>query len=426
MPEISAEIQKGNTNKWNNLILHLHPKFVPEKALKFTLTFGLGGMAALLFIIQALTGLLLRFAYVPSPEGAFDSILHINNEVLFGSLVRNIHRWSGTLLVLIVFLHMLRVLFTGAYTQKRASNWTIGVCLLLLVVFSNFSGYLLPWDQLAYWAVTVSTGMLNYIPVIGKYINHFIVQGTEVGAPTLLVFYTMHTGILPLTIVVLMSFHFWKTRKAGGVVIPESTDSEIPKKVLVIPNLIIREFVVAMVLIAFILFLATFFNAPLGEEANPTVTPNPTKAPWYFLGFQELILHFHPVIAVFILPLSILLILFYLPNIKNNNPNKGVWFLSQTGKNMAIKAALSAVIISPFFILIDEYILKNLPLFKHGILTLVLFLVFVISGTIWMKNNKNISKAELIQTLSVFIIVTFLVLTITGIFFRGEGMKLIF
>jgi quinol-cytochrome oxidoreductase complex cytochrome b subunit len=266
------------------------------------------------------------------PKAAYDSIQHLKNEVLFGNFIRNVHYWSGTLLVLITFLHMLRVLFTGAYNQKRVGTGLsvfVFCCWLLHRILPATSS---PWDQLAYWAITVSTSMLNYVPLIGESLNKMIIQGNEVGAPTLLVFYALHTGVLPLAMVVLMGFHFWKTRKAGGVVIPQRSDKEKLNKVPVVPNLISIEFVVALFLIALIFLLSTFFNAPLEDEANPLITPNPSKAPWYFMGFQELILHFHPVIAVVIIPACVLTLLFYLPGFKEVYPKTGHLVSHPNGK----------------------------------------------------------------------------------------------
>lgn len=132
-----------------NILLHLHPVKVNEASLEFKRTFGLGGMAALLIVIQIVTGILLRFYYSPSPAQAYDSILFLKNQVLFGQFIRNIHHWSGVFLLMIVFLHFLRVFFTGAYRDSRKINWLFGLILLVIVIFSNFTGYLLPWDQLA-------------------------------------------------------------------------------------------------------------------------------------------------------------------------------------------------------------------------------------------------------------------------------------
>ena len=424
---MTNDTQESNTRKkWNNLILHLHPKMVPEKALKFTLTFGLGGMAALLFVLLAITGILLRFVYVPTPEEAYNSILYLNNQILLGAFVRNIHYWSATLLVIVSFLHMLRVLFTGAYSGKRKSNWVIGVVLLLLVIVSNFSGYLLPWDQLAYWAITVSIHMLRYIPLAGNTMSDFVLQGGEVNENTLLFFYNMHTGILPLSIIILMSFHFWKIRKAGGIVIPKTDDNEVVKKVPVIPNLVSREFIAALFLIAFVLLLSVFFNAPLEDEANPLITPNPSKAPWYFMGFQELILHFHPVIAIAIIPPIFLILLFRLPNLKHIEPVQGVWFLSLKGKQLAIISSLSGLFLTLLFVFLNELLLRSLDIFKYGVISFSALLVFIVAGLFAIRKRYKANKAELAQTLLIFLFSSFLVLTLVGIYLRGEGMNLIF
>ncbi len=152
---------------FNSLLLHFRPKTVSERTLKFTLSWGLGGMAGVLVGILFITGLMLKFAYQPVPDQSYTSIIQLHNTVLFGRLIRNIHHWSGNVLLLIVFLHFLRVFFTGAFHSPRQFNWVLGLVMFLLVLCSNFTGYLLPWDQLAFWAITICTGMLEYIPGIG-------------------------------------------------------------------------------------------------------------------------------------------------------------------------------------------------------------------------------------------------------------------
>ncbi|MES0447577.1 MAG: cytochrome b N-terminal domain-containing protein, partial [Desulfobacterales bacterium] len=288
-----------------NLILHFRPATVPEKTLKFSLTWGLGGMSALLIFLQLGTGLLLKFVYEPTPVGAYASILTLQNEVVFGQLIRNIHHWGANLLVLVVLLHMLRVFFTGAFHPPRQFNWIIGLGLFGLVLLANFTGYLLPYDQLAYWAVTVATGMLAYIPGIGVLLQEMVRGGSDIGPATLSIFFTIHTAVVPMVLIALMAFHFWRTRKAGGLVIPRAPQEEIeskPVRVPTLPNLLVREVVVALVLLASILLFAMLFNAPLEGKANPGLSPNPTKAPWYFAGIQEMLMHFHPLFALFIIP----------------------------------------------------------------------------------------------------------------------------
>ncbi|MCK4569284.1 MAG: cytochrome b N-terminal domain-containing protein, partial [Bacteroidales bacterium] len=194
----------------HSIVLLIHPEKVRASSIVFRRTFGLGGMALLLFVTQVITGILLRFVYEPTPQGAYDSILFIKEEVIFGNLVRNIHHWSGMLIVVLVFLHLLRVFYTQAYYPPRRFNWVTGLILLMLVILLNFTGYLLPWDQLSYWAVTVSTNMLEYVPVIGGWLQQAIRGGEEVSGPTLLIFYNLHTGVLALTLLILLVFHFWK------------------------------------------------------------------------------------------------------------------------------------------------------------------------------------------------------------------------
>ncbi|MCB0151545.1 MAG: cytochrome b N-terminal domain-containing protein, partial [Caldilineaceae bacterium] len=148
----------------NNLVLHIHPSKVSKPTLRFTYTWGLGGLSLLLIAILAGTGVLLMFAYTPSPDQAYSDMLALQSTVWYGQLLRNLHHWSGNLLVVVTFLHLLRVFFTGGFRTPREFNWVLGVAMLLLVVAANFTGYLLPWDQLAYWAVTVGSSLMSYVP----------------------------------------------------------------------------------------------------------------------------------------------------------------------------------------------------------------------------------------------------------------------
>ncbi len=207
---------------FKNLILHIHPRTLPEQALKFTLTWGLGGMAVVLLMLQAVTGILLKSVYEPFPGQAYYSIVVLQNDIWFGQFIRNIHHWSANILVIVVFLHMLRVFFTGAFHSSRQFNWIIGLCLFFFVLISNFTGYLLPWDQLAFWAITICTSIVEYIPGLGLWLQEMIRGGSEIGPASLLIFYTFHITIIPFCLVIFMSFHFWRVRKAGGVVIAPS------------------------------------------------------------------------------------------------------------------------------------------------------------------------------------------------------------
>jgi len=418
---------------FQSFILHLHPTMIPERSLNLSVTWGLGGMAALLFVVQALTGILLRFVYQPFPGKAYDSIVYMKSEIFFGDLVRNIHHWSGTFLILIVFLHFLRVYFTGAYHGRRQFNWVLGIFLLIFVVFSNFTGYLLPWDQLSFWAITVSTSMLSYIPLFGDSLVEMVRGGPEVGASTLLIFYNFHTGILPALILATMGFHFWRVRKAGGVVFEKDESETENKLVTTLPNLVFREFVVALILIAVILALSMLINAPLLDKANPAFSPNPAKAPWYFEGIQELMLHFHPLFASILIPLLIVTVLIFLPYFKYDFQKSGVWFLSDKGKQTSKFSAIVGLIITPTLILIDESFMdisttiESVPAaISNGLIPFLIILILLAGYFQFVKKKFKTNKSETIQSVFVLILVIFIVLTVTSIVFRGEGMALTF
>jgi quinol-cytochrome oxidoreductase complex cytochrome b subunit len=391
-------------------------------------------MAAVLIFLQIGTGLLLKFVYEPTPLGAYKSILVLNNEVVFGQLVRNIHHWSANFLVLIVFLHMLRVFFTGAFHPPRQFTWIIGLGLFGLVFTANFTGYLLAYDQLSYWAVTVSTGMLEYIPFVGSQLQEIIRGGNEIGPATLSIFFAIHTAVIPVGLIMLMAFHFWRIRKTGGLVIPRASGEAIEKKpvrVPTLPHLLLREVAVALLLMAVVMMVSVSFDAPLGDSANPGLSPNPTKAPWYFAGLQELLLHLHPLFTVFIIPLVLVVTLMGIPYLKYDTNTEGIWFASIKGRRMALIAGLIATVAAPMGILANEYLidfavgLSGIPTFFGNGLIPFAFIFFGCAGFyILIKYRYSATNNEAIQALFVFILVVFLILTITGIWFRGPGMKL--
>jgi quinol-cytochrome oxidoreductase complex cytochrome b subunit len=417
-----------------NLMLHFRPATVPEKTLKFTLTWGLGGMAAVLVLLQVGTGLLLKFVYVPTPIGAYGSILELNNAVMFGQLIRNIHHWCANFLVLIVFLHLLRVFFTGAFHPPRQFTWIIGLGLFGLVLTANFTGYLLPYDQLAYWAVTVSTGMLGYIPVIGSLLQEIIRGGNEIGPATLKMFFAIHTAIVPVGLIILMAFHFWRIRKSDGLVIPRVPEEQIeekPIRVSTMPHLLLRELVVALVLVAVVLLVSVSFDVPLGDSANPGLSPNPTKAPWYFSGLQELLLHFHPLFAVFIIPLIFAVALMGIPYLKYDTNTEGIWFASLKGRRIALISGIAAIFVAITGIIVNEYLfdsiagLHGIPaIISNGLIPFAIIFLGCAGFYIFIQRRYSVTNNETIQALFVLILFVFLVLTITGIWFRGPGMRL--
>ena len=201
----------------NNVFLHLHPVRVKKHAVRYTYTFCLGGISFFLFLALTVTGVYLMFFYVPSVSRAFQDIQTIENSVAFGSLIRNMHRWAAHLMVLTVFLHMIRVFYHGAYKPPREFNWAIGVLLLFTTIWLSFTGYLLPWDQIAFWAITVGTQMATYAPLLSSQSSFVLLGGIEVGPETLIRFYVMHVIAFPLVAAILMVVHFWRIRKDGGI-----------------------------------------------------------------------------------------------------------------------------------------------------------------------------------------------------------------
>jgi quinol-cytochrome oxidoreductase complex cytochrome b subunit len=411
--------------------LHMRPVRVRRSTLPYTHTFGLGGSSLTLIGLMICTGVLLMLAYEPSPERAYNSVAGLQEQFLFGGLVRNIHHWSANILVAVVLLHMLRVFLTGGFHGPRRFNWVIGLGLLAAILAANFTGYLLPWDQLAYWAITICTGMFGYVPWIGGWLQGMARGGSEIGSATLVIFYSFHTTLVPVALVLLMGFHFWRVRKAGGVVDPRppvESDDENPEYVSTLPELLMRELAAALALIAFVIVLSVFVDAPLGAPANPGMSTNPAKAPWYFVGFQELQLHFHPLIAVVVIPALAALALLAIPYLRYPRELGGPWFLSDTGRRTAVLAAVVGLGITPVMILLDELVLQpgaGLPsLVGRGVVPLVLVGAAVFGFRVLLIKRFGASTGEVVQAVFVLFFVALAVLTVTGVWFRGPGMAL--
>jgi len=202
---------------FGSLFLHVHSVRVHRWTLRWSATWGLGVFCAATFFLTLLTGVLLMFYYKPYPAAAYDSIKDIHYVVPTGRFIRNIHRWAGNVMVVTVLLHMARVFYTAAYRRPREYNWVVGMLLLVVTLGLAFTGYLLPWDQLALWAVTVGTNMMGYTPVFGNQVRFVLLGGAEIGTDTLLRWYVLHVLMLPFVIVIFMAIHFWRVRKDGGI-----------------------------------------------------------------------------------------------------------------------------------------------------------------------------------------------------------------
>ncbi len=202
---------------YSNLLLHIHPVKVRRRTLAFSTTYYLGGISFLLFIILVITGILLMFYYRPSVPEAYQDMKDLEFVITSGLFIRNMHRWAAHGMVFVVFLHMLRVFFTQAYLPPRQFNWVIGVFLLIGTLLLSYTGYLLPWDQLAYWAVSVGTNMAGYAPLLGQKIRFYLLGGNQIGPNALIRFYVLHCVFLPLVLTWLVAVHFWRIRKDGGL-----------------------------------------------------------------------------------------------------------------------------------------------------------------------------------------------------------------
>jgi ubiquinol-cytochrome c reductase cytochrome b subunit len=195
-----------------------------RKVPKVNWFFTLGSASAFLFLLQAVTGVFLTFYYVPTPDHAYDSIQYIMNGVAFGWLIRGLHHWGASLMVLIVFFHMLRTFYFGAYKYPRELTWLTGVLLLLTTLGMGFTGYLLPWNQRAYWATTVATEIAGTVPFIGSYITAMLRGGNDLSALTLSRFFGVHIWVLPAVIVAVIGVHIYMVIRLGIAGVPGKDD----------------------------------------------------------------------------------------------------------------------------------------------------------------------------------------------------------
>jgi quinol-cytochrome oxidoreductase complex cytochrome b subunit len=345
---------------FSNVFLHVYPVKIPKRVLRFRYSFRLGYIATVLFVILVVTGVYLMFVYTPAVGSAYGDMQKMKTGVGFAQLIRNVHRWAAHLMVLVVLAHFARVFFAGAYKKPREFNWVLGVFLLLMTLAFSFTGYLLPWDQLAYWAVTVGTNLVHYVPLLGTTIQNLLIGGEQIGQATLTRFYTLHVAVLPAALVLVLIVHIWRVRKDGfaverssvgafseeatahpaaavpptapaelyggrvrllGVVDRESVTAEerpVDDTVFTWPHLLVRHVVVGLGTTALVLGLGVLFAAPLRGLANPNVTPEPAKAPWYFAGLQELLSHFDPLVAGILIPVGAVLTFVLLPYIDRN------------------------------------------------------------------------------------------------------------
>jgi ubiquinol-cytochrome c reductase cytochrome b subunit len=278
-------------------LLHIKPTYYHESVTKFTHTFRLGLLSTYLFFVETITGLILMIWYAPTPERAYTDMIRLLSNVPFGQLMRDLHRLGAELMVAVVTLHMVRTYLTGSYKAPRQFTWFTGVILLVLTLFLSFSGYLLPWDQLAYWAVTIGTSMAEAIPppIVGETVNLLARGAPDIGANGLMRFYLLHVLFLPLALFLFFFVHYYKVVHFG-ISLPsdeeevgQDTANKVPadRRVYFLPDVMLDEAALLIVFTALMVIVSVFaFAAPLESIANPQSTPLHTVAPWYFYWLQ--------------------------------------------------------------------------------------------------------------------------------------------
>jgi len=431
-------------------------------------------MAASAFFITLGTGILLMFYYKPYPDVAYASIKDIHFVVPTGQFIRNLHRWAAQLMVVAVLLHMARVFYTAAYRAPREYNWVMGLGLLVVTLGLSFTGYLLPWDQLAYWAITIGAniaqsprevtdalGLTSYFDPGG--LQKFILLGSEeIGEEALIRFYLLHVMVLPLALAVLMGVHFWRIRKDGGLVRPADADQRLgdlgpqtypvfteapaktyqlaaivrgrtpqvgvaPEKTLpAMPHLFYAEVAVFMLTILICLALSLYSDAPLKELANPAVPENPAKAPWYFLGLQELV-SYSAFMGGMGIPTIVIIGLLLIPYLDRESAGTGEWFGGPGGGGLVLRSTLFglvAVLAVEVFAVRFGWIREWWPSTPQIIITLVnpgtvLTAIYAVYS-MWLVHRYDSTRAGALGLFTCFLC-GFLVLTIIGTHFRGPN-----
>lgn len=302
-----------------NFYDHLHAPTIDRRALHPSTTLGLGVIALTCLAVLLVTGLTLFLYYDPDQAEAYERILHIATTLHFGGLVRNLHYLAANALLIVTVLHLARVFLTGSYRGRRL-NWVYGLALLLLVLLANFTGYLLPWDQVSYWAVKVGANLAAYYPLTGPALSTFLLGGSEIGSETLLRAFALHAGVVPLAFLLFVALHLWRIRRDGGLALPPDATAE---KLPAAPWLYRAEGAVALMTLALLLALALCIDAPIHERADPLHPPNPARAPWYFVGIQEMVSH-SAVFGGVVVPTLIGLFLLLTP-LFDRRPTGGRW-----------------------------------------------------------------------------------------------------
>ena len=463
-----------STFVFGNVFLHLHSVRVHRWTMRWSTTMGLGILTTSAFLITLITGVLLMFYYKPYPDVAYDSMKDIHFVVPTGRFIRNIHRWAANVMVVAVILHMARAFFTASYRKPREFNWLIGLGLLVLTLGLSFTGYLLPWDQLAYWAITIGAniaqsprevtdaiGITDWFDPGG--LQKLLLLGSDVvGAEALIRFYLLHVMLLPLALAALMGVHFWRIRKDGGLARPADADERLgpppagtypvftqaPERtyhlaavvkgrtpavgngpentVPSMPHLFYAELGVFMLTVLVCLALAMVSDAPLKELANPNVPENPAKAPWYFLGLQELV-SFSAFMGGIGVPAIVIIGLGLIPYLDREKSGTGEWFGGPGGWPLvrrSIFLGLGSTMLVETLVIRFGWLREWFPSIPQLIITAlnpatILTAIYALYS-IWALRKYQSARAGALALFTCFLC-GFLVLTIIGTYFRGPN-----
>jgi quinol-cytochrome oxidoreductase complex cytochrome b subunit len=327
---------------------HLHPPTIHANQARFRYTLGLGGLAVFMLLVVGFTGILVTFYYLPIPEQAANSVQALTYLVPFGWLMRNLHYWSAQLLVLLTALHLLRVVFTGAYLPPRRLNYLLGLLLLVMCLFLDFTGYVLRWDEGVHWALVAGTNLVHSIPMIGTRLYAFLVGGSQIGPVTLIRLYAWHLFGLTLVVMVIGVWHIFRVRRDGGIAVPppelRADTARITRK-----DLARREGLAMLWAGVVLIGLSIFIPAPLAPGIQAGALPaTESLAPWFFLWVQQLLKAGDPFTFGVLVPLGALLLLALVPYLMPNrltSAELGRWF-PQGGRAIQVMVAiLSGVIL---------------------------------------------------------------------------------
>ena len=332
---------------------HLHPPTIPALQARWRYTLGAGGLAVFLSLVLVVTGALEMFYYVPTPENAAASIQALTFLVPFGGLVRNLHYWAAQLLVLVVLVHLLRVVFTGAYARPRRFNYLLGVFLLVICLFLDFTGYVLRWDAGIHWALVTGTNLVRSIPAIGPGLFNMLVGGSQPGAATLVRFYAWHIFGLTLVLILAGGWHLFRVRRDGGIAVPPPEARRDHQRITRF-ELVRREVLAALLATVGLIVLALVRPAPLGPAIQAGIsTAADGRAPWFFLWVQQLLRLGDPFLWGVLVPLGLLawlvIIAYLLPVARPQE--LGAWFprgnrLAQVSVVLIVIAILGLTLLS--------------------------------------------------------------------------------